>query len=150
MLLYFGSLAMLVLALRIWFKWTDVRHRRERTGYRLTAIESQLREMSSRLHWLELHQGASQGDFPASHTIGMMKWAGDNPGEFYRWLQKVPSDACALLCPSDCEACWQNYCLQRGECGFLLEHAHRRTVSMRCLEICSACGFLVSHHTSHG
>jgi hypothetical protein len=69
-------------------------------------------------------------------AIGLSDWIKENPDESYRWLHKVPSDACALRCPRDHEACWQNYCLQLGECGYLLEHIHASDEEMANCEVC--------------
>ena len=67
----------------------------------------------------DLRRRARDGDTSAAWAIGLADWITENPDETYRWLHKVPSDACALRCPYDHVACWQNYCLQLGECGYL-------------------------------
>jgi hypothetical protein len=99
-------------------------------------LESSAAEDRSGKAQRDLRRRAQDGDTSSAWAIGLSDWIKENPDESYRWLHKVPSDACALRCPRDHEACWQNYCLQLGGCGYLREHSHASDEEMANCELC--------------
>jgi hypothetical protein len=80
----------------------------------------------------DLRHRAGAGSWAASQLL----WIEEYPEEHYRWIHKVPTDACAIRCPYDRRECWQTHCVQLGECGFLREHNHATDEGAAGCEVC--------------
>jgi hypothetical protein len=100
----------------------------------LHRIEQRLGEDGPLVRELHAQRNPDQDARPDASAI--VDWITEKPDEAYRWLHKVPPDACALRCPADFTECWQNYCVRFGECGFWKEHNHLSDDERSDCEVC--------------